>query len=297
MANHVADLSAGVDGAAAAFEQARHQRNRAKWAKTTVFSILFLLAVAGSLWVSEVSVSKFVEGLPGLVAYIRGTLPAIRAEHIATDVAEWYWGIGRWLSLLLDTLLIAFMGTLLGTAGALALCFPAAHNLTTHGWVYVVCRRLLDIARTVPELVFALIFVYAFGLGPLPGVLAIAVHSMGALGKLFSEVNENIDPGPAEGVRAAGGNRWQIIRYAVAPQVLPNFASYVLLRFEINVRASSVLGFVGAGGIGQELYTVIRQFIYVDISALVLLLILTVALIDITCEHLRRRLIGEQALT
>jgi phosphonate transport system permease protein len=146
-------------------------------------------------------------------------------------------------------------------------------------------------------LVFALIFVYAFGLGPLPGVLAIAVHSMGALGKLFSEVNENITAGPGEGVRAAGGNWMHLVRYAVIPQVLPDFASYTLLRFEINVRASSVVGFVGAGGIGQELYSVIRQFIYVDISALVLLLIITVALIDITCEHLRRRLLGEQAFT
>jgi phosphonate transport system permease protein len=155
----------------------------------------------------------------------------------------------------------------------------------------------MEMARTVPELVFALIFVYAFGLGPLPGVLAIAVHSMGALGKLFSEVNENINPGPMEGVRAAGGNWWQVIRYAVVPQVLPNLTSYTLLRFEINVRASSVVGFVGAGGIGQELYTVIRQFIYVDVSALVLLLVLTVALLDIICEHIRHRLIGAQALT
>jgi phosphonate transport system permease protein len=155
----------------------------------------------------------------------------------------------------------------------------------------------LELFRTVPELVFALIFVYAFGLGPLPGVLAIAVHSMGALGKLFSEVNENIAPGPGEGVRAAGGNWMHLVRYAVLPQVLPDFASYTLLRFEINVRASSVVGFVGAGGIGQELFSVIRQFIYVDISALVLLLIMTVALIDITCERFRRRLLGEQAFT
>jgi phosphonate transport system permease protein len=297
MAKTVASIGGSTDGAVAAFEQARRELNHAKWATTATLSILFLLAMAGSLWVSEVSLGKLVEGLPGLVAYIRGTLPAIRADHIATDVAEWYWGIGRWLSLLFDTLMIAFMGTLLGTTSAFGLCFPAARNLTTQGWVYVVCRRLLEIARTVPELVFALIFVYAFGLGPLPGVLAIAVHSMGALAKLFSEVNENIDRGPLEGVRASGGNWWQIIRYAVVPQVLPNFASYTLLRFEINVRASSVVGFVGAGGIGQELYFVIRQFIYVDISALVLLLILTVALIDITCEHLRHRLIGEQALT
>ena len=162
--------------------------------------------------------------------------------------------------------------------------------------VYSLARRCLEIARTVPELVYALMFVYAFGLGPLPGVLAIAMHSLGSLGKLFSEVAENIDPGPVEGVRAAGANWWQTVRYAVVPQVLPNFASYTLLRFEINVRASSVVGFVGAGGIGQELYTVIRQFIYVDISAIVLLLIVTVAILDILCEQLRHHLIGAQAL-
>jgi phosphonate transport system permease protein len=297
MPDHRIGRSGDGDDAVTAVERARQELNRTKRMKTALCGLLFLVAVASSWWVSEVSVGKFINGWPGLVAYVQGTLPVIRPGHIAADVAEWYWGIGRWASLLLDTLLIAFMGTLLGTAGAFVLCFPASRNLTPHRWLYPICRRLMEIARTVPELVFALIFVYAFGLGPLPGVLAIAVHSMGALGKLFSEVNENIDPGPLEGVRAAGGNWWQSVRFAVMPQVLPNLASYTLLRFEINVRASSVVGFVGAGGIGQELYSVIRQFIYIDISALVLLLILTVALLDVTCEQLRRRLIGDQALT
>jgi phosphonate transport system permease protein len=159
----------------------------------------------------------------------------------------------------------------------------------------VATRRAMEIARTVPELVWALIFVYAFGLGALPGVLAIAVHSTGSLGKLFAEVNENVDRGPLEGVRAAGGSWAQVMRYGVVPQVLPAFLSYGLLRFEINVRASSVVGFVGAGGIGQELYLVIRQFIYVDISAIVLLLVATVALIDVACERIRHRVIGEVA--
>jgi phosphonate transport system permease protein len=297
MADHVASLNARVDGAVAAFERARHELNRANRAKAATFGVLFLLAVVGSLWVSEFNVGKFVEGLPGLAAYIHDTLPVIRTEHFVADIGEWYWGIGRWLSLLLDTILMAFMGTILGTASALLLCFPASRNLTTHVWLSFMCRRLMEISRTVPELVFALIFVYAFGLGPLPGVLAIALHSMGALGKLFSEANENVDPEPGQGVRAAGGNWMQQVRYAIVPQVLPTFASYTLLRFEINVRASSVVGFVGAGGIGQELYTVIRQFIYVDISALVLLLVATVALIDISCGHLRRHLIGKQGLT
>jgi phosphonate transport system permease protein len=164
--------------------------------------------------------------------------------------------------------------------------------LTARRWLSAACRRTLELCRTVPERVFALIFVYALGLGSLAGVLAIAVHSMGALGKLFAEINENVAPEPGESVQAAGGNWLQVMRYGLIPQVLPAFASYTLLRFEINVRASSILGFVGAGGIGQELYSVIRQFIYVDISALVLLLIVSVALIDMTCEHLRRRLLG-----
>jgi phosphonate transport system permease protein len=134
------------------------------------------------------------------------------------------------------------------------------------------------------------------GLGPLAGVLAIAVHSAGSLGKLFAEVNESIDRGPGDGVVAAGGNWPQVIRYAVVPQVMPNFLSYTLLRFEINVREASVLGIVGAGGIGQELYLAVRQFEYQDISAIVLLIVATVAIIDLVCEQIRHRLIGAETL-
>jgi phosphonate transport system permease protein len=190
---------------------------------------------------------------------------------------------------------MAFMGTVLGALAGAALSFPASRTLVRSRAAYVIARRGLEIARTVPELVYALIFVYAFGLGPLPGVLAIAVHSAGALGKLFAEANENADLGPLEGLQAAGAT-WTIgVRYAIVPQVLPAFLSYALLRFEINVRSSAVLGFVGAGGIGQELYTVIRQFLYVDISAIVLLLIATVVVIDLACERLRHRVIGRPA--
>jgi phosphonate transport system permease protein len=141
-----------------------------------------------------------------------------------------------------------------------------------------------------------MIFVFAFGLGPFPGVLAIAVHTCGSLGKLFSEVNENVNEDQIEGVRASGANWFQIIRYAVVPQVMPNFLSYALLRFEINVRSASVIGLVGAGGIGQELMFVIRQFVYQDISAIVLMIICTVAVIDISCEKLRHHIIGNEDL-
>lgn len=282
--------------AIAAFEKADLAVRRSKRRRTAFFALAFVLAVAGSCHVGEVSPAQFVEGLPGLFNYVLETLPPVHSHTVLADLASWYWGLRKWLSLLWDTILMGFLATLLGASGAFLLCFPASRNLMEIYPVYFVCRRIMEFARGVPDLVYALIFVFSFGLGPLPGVLAMTIHCVGALGKLFSEVNENIDPKPMEGVKAAGGNWFQIIRYAVAPQVLPNFISYSLLRFEINVRAASVIGFVGAGGVGQELMFVIRQFIYVDISAIVILIVVTVILIDLGCEALRHRIIGGLAL-
>jgi phosphonate transport system permease protein len=185
----------------------------------------------------------------------------------------------------------------LGAVGGFVLCFAAAGNLVTNRWLRAGVRRYLEICRTVPELVFALIFVQAFGLGPFPGVLAIAVHTTGALGKLFAEVAENVDMKPVDGVMACGGSWFAAVRYAVVPQVLSNFASYTLLRFEINVRGAAVMGFVGAGGIGQDLVEAIRKFYYSDVSALLALIILTVILIDLATERVRHALIGWEART
>jgi len=297
MSTHtVPDASDRGRDAVAAFERARAEMIRSRRTATAIDITLFTLALAGSVWVGEVSIPKFVEGLPGIFNYIAGTLPTMRPGHLVEDVGEWYWAIGMWLGLLLDTVLIAFLATVIGAAIAFLGCFPASRNLMPIVWVYFLTRRLLEVARAVPELVYAMILVFAFGIGPFAGVVAIAVHTAGALGKLFSEVNENVDTKPVEGVRAAGADWFQTIRYAVVPQVLPNYASYTLLRFEINVRGAAVIGFVGAGGIGQELMFVIRQFIYADISAIVLLIILTVALIDIGCEKLRHRLIGAETM-
>src|SRR5437868_2637230 len=143
--------------------------------------------------------------------------------------------------------------------------------------------------------VFALIFVIAFGLGPMAGVFALAIHSAGALGKQFAEIVENIDMKPLEGIRASGGNWFATMRFAVLPQVTAGFAGYSLLRFEINVREASVMGFVGAGGIGQELVVAIRKFYYSDVSAILLLIIATVFLIDIGTGWMRGRLFGKEA--
>jgi phosphonate transport system permease protein len=192
-------------------------------------------------------------------------------------------------------LLMAYVGTLLGAVAALVLCFFASKNITSNTVVVVASRRFLEFSRTVPEMVFALIFVVAFSLGPLPGVLALAIHTGGALGKLFAEVVENIDLKPVDGIVASGGTWLQKVRFGVLPQVASNFASYALLRFEINVRGAAVLGFVGAGGIGQTLLEVIRKFYYSDISALLVMIVVTVMLIDAITERVRYRLLGEEA--
>jgi phosphonate transport system permease protein len=278
------------------FRRAEADLKRSRRRQLLIFLAVFLIALISSAYVGEVNVKEFIEGLPGFFNYFKETVPELHVNTLDSEIRDWYWGLDKWLHYLWDTVLIAFLATLAGFVFALLLCFPSSRNLNKHYWSYFICRRCLEFARSVPDLVYALIFVFSFGIGPVPGVLAIAIHSCGALGKLFSEINENSEPGPCEGVLASGGNWFQMIRYAVLPQVFPNFMSYTLLRFEINVRAASVVGFVGAGGIGQELMTAIRQFIYTDVSAIVLLLIGAVAIIDITCEKLRHRIIGKEFL-
>ncbi len=276
---------------AESYRQAVSAKRRQALLGFAVFALCVLLAARGS----EVDPGKFADNIGRFPNYIWQTLPSLHWATLGADLSEWYWGLHRWLRLLWQTVLIAYVGTVLGAAGAFLLCFAAAGNLGSSPWLRFAVRRFLEFCRTVPEIVFALIFVIAFGLGPLPGVLAIAIHTMGALGKLFSEVVENIDLKPVDGVTATGGTWWQIVRFAVVPQVLSNFASYALLRFEINVRGASIMGFVGAGGIGQDLIEAIRKFYYTDVSAILLLIILAVMLIDLGTERLRHALLSRES--
>ena len=253
--------------------------------------ILLILLAAG---VAEVNLPTLAANIWRFTDYIGRIFFLDNGQLVFTDIGEWFWGLGKWLRQLLDTVLIAYLGTLLGAIVAFLLCFAAAANLAVSPARRFVARRFLEFCRTVPEIVFALIFVVAFGLGPVPGVLAIMIHTVGALGKLFAEVVENIDMKPVEGAIASGATRWEMIRYAVVPQVLSNFASYGLLRFEINVRGASVMGFVGAGGIGQDLIEAIRKFYYSDVSAILLLIIATVMVIDLVTERIRHSLIASE---
>ena len=263
-----------------------------KRARSLLLVALTLAAAILSGWVVEVDLAKFFGQIGAFFSYFDRILTLDTGQRVWTDFPEWFWGIRKWLLLLGDTLLIAYLGTLFGALAGFLLCFAASANLTRNAWLRHGAKRFLEFCRTVPEIVFALIFVIAFGLGAVPGVLAIAIHTAGALGKLFSEIVENVDMKPVEGALAAGANWPEMIRFAVVPQVLSNFASYALLRFEINVRGASVMGFVGAGGIGQDLIEAIRKFYYSDVSAILVLIILTVALIDMGTEKLRHALIG-----
>jgi phosphonate transport system permease protein len=288
--------SAPVRAGTLSFERQYSDLRRQRRLQTLLGIGVFVLLLIGSAVVGKFSLTALIDGVPKLGEYVQRTLPVLHWKSLGTDLSEWFYGIGKWLDLLLETVLMAYLATLLGSLAALGLCFHASRNLTPRPWSYQVARRAAEFFRTVPDLVFALIFVFAFGLGPLPGILAIALHSFGANGKLFAEANENIDIGPVEGLRAAGANWVQTMRFAVIPQVLPNYASYVLWRFEINVRTAAVMGFVGAGGIGMELMTAVRSLYYEDISAILILIVLTVTLIDMGCEKLRHALIGRETL-
>lgn len=255
---------------------------------------LFVALFLASAYVGNFNPATLIEGAPKLGEYIAKTLPTLRIASLSADLAYWFYGLPKWLDLLIETVLMAYLATLLGSLGALSLCFFASANLTPHRASYFAARRIAEFFRTIPDLVFALIFVFAFGLGPLPGILAIALHSLGANAKLFAEANENIDMAPVHGLRAAGATWSQTMRYAVLPQVLPNYTSYVLWRFEINVRTAAVMGFVGAGGIGMELMTAVRSLFYEDISAILILIVSAVTLIDLGCARLRHALIGAE---
>ena len=271
---------------AAALAVERQRRALRSWTAAAAFLGATLLAAT----IGGFDPARLVAGLPRVGEFLALLVPPLRLAHLAEDLGEWYWGLGRWLLLLGDTLLMAALATALGTLFGAAASFPAAANLTPGPVAYWLVRRLLEFARAVPDLVFAIVFVFAFGLGPLAGVLAIALHTLGAQGKLFAEANENIDMRPLEGLRAAGASPREEIVYGVLPQVLPNWISFTFWRFEVNVRSATIIGFVGAGGIGLELYEALRLSYYDDAGAILLIVALTVFAIDSLSEALRSRI-------
>lgn len=199
-----------------------------------------------------------------------------------------YWE--TYLAEMIVTVQIAVWGTALAVIFGIPFAILASSNIAPQ-WVVQPVRRLMDASRAINEIVFALMFVVAVGLGPVAGVLALAVHNLGIISKLFSEAVEAIDPRPVEGIRATGASRLQEVIFGVIPQVIPLWSSYTLYRFETNVRSATVLGIIGAGGIGHSLYENIRGFNYSETAAIVIIIVGSVIVIDIISAQLRKMLV------
>jgi phosphonate transport system permease protein len=202
------------------------------------------------------------------------------------DFRDWKY----YLEQMVITIQMALCATFLAVLFSVPLGLLCAQNIAPF-WVYQPMRRLMDAMRAINEMVFALLFIVAVGLGPFAGVLALFVHTTGVLAKLFAEAVETIDSRPVDGIRSTGAGVLEEIAYAVIPQVLPLWASYTLYRFESNVRSAAVVGMVGAGGIGYVLYDIIRAFEYGKTGAVLLILIVSVTLIDLVSSQIRKVLI------
>jgi phosphonate transport system permease protein len=231
-----------------------------------------------SAWATEVSLVRSIEGVPFVLDFLRRMVPPDFSvlEHALRGAAQ--------------TLQIAIVGTGIAAVLALPLGFLAARNVSPP-WLFYVARSVLNVFRAVDTLVYALIFVAAVGLGPFPGVLAVVAYTATVLAKLYSEAIESIDPGPVEAVAATGATRLQLLRWGVLPQLVPQFLSFTLYRFETNIRAAAILGFVGAGGIGFYIQTYLRMLNYPAASTVLLVLIGLVMAVDFASSRLRARLV------
>ena len=267
-------------------------------------NILFLAAIAAFfVWSyrgAEIELSQLFsrDSFDQIAIYIRKLFPPDFSAKVIQEALK-----GS-----IETFAISFMGTLMAVVIALLIVFFASRNLIysgllyemepKQGWKrafrivpYVAAKTVLNILRTIPEMAWALIFVFLVGLGPFPGVLALGVHTGGVLGKLFGEVLEDVDTQPIESLQATGANRLQILLYGIVPQVLPQFISYTLYRWEVNIRVAAVLGFVGAGGLGQRIYVAISLFLENQLLTLIIAIYILVTMVDYLSAYLRRKVI------
>lgn len=251
--------------------------NKHSWLSTGVW--LMVAAVLAWAW-------QGAEIRPLALIRDAANMRTFAADFFPPNFKDW----SLYLREMVVTLQIALWGTVLAIVAAVPMGLLSASNVAPV-WVYQPVRRVMDACRATNEMVFAMLFIVAVGLGPFAGVLALFVHTTGTLSKLFSEAVEAIDPRPVEGIRATGAHKLAEIAYGVIPQVMPLWLSYSLYRFESNVRSASVVGMVGAGGIGVILFEVIRSFEYGQTCAVLLMLIVTVSFIDLMSSWLRQRFI------
>jgi phosphonate transport system permease protein len=248
--------------------------HRGRWAGWAAVVAVFVWSAVAT----EVSIGRMVEGLPFMWDFLRRMVPPDPSV------------LGNAVRGAIQTIQIAIVGTVVAAVLALPVGFAAARNAAP-GWLFYTSRLLLNAFRAVDTLVYALFFVAAVGLGPFPGVLAVIVYTATVLAKLYSEAIEAIEPGPVEAVRATGATALQVLRWGVLPQLVPQFLSFTLYRFETNIRAAAVLGFVGAGGIGFYVQTYLRLLNYPAAASVLLVLVGLVMVVDFASSRLRARLV------
>jgi phosphonate transport system permease protein len=298
-----------------------HEHYRGLLRTRRLYSLLAVgilgLFLAGALWFADASnAGRFFERLPFFFDFFIHFLPNEPAEiframfdlpspfadgsqkYDYTDgrlylLGEFY--LPEYFYQLLVTINIAVLATMLGGVFGFLLCFLAARNVTGSAAARFLVRRVLELLRAFPEIVVAGLLVAIFSIGPIGAIAAVAIHTIGALGKLFYEVVENSDMKPDDGLRAVGANWFERVRFGIVPQVLPNFVSYALLRTEINVRASTIIGAVGGGGIGETFRRSLSNDHPAKTYAIVILLFLTIVAIDWVSGLLRKRLVGNAA--
>jgi phosphonate transport system permease protein len=251
-----------------------------QWVKWGVVLALAAAALAWSARDLNLSLTELVKGMPWVADFLSRMLPP-------------NWGfMARLARPVFETVQLAVWGTLFAMVLALPLCFLAARNLSPSPVVFHFMRQVFNAARGINEIIFALIFVAAVGLGPFAGVLALSIHGAGMLGKFFAEAIEEADPGPVEALRATGASPLQVIAFAVLPQALPAWIAATLYRLEVNLRAATILGMVGAGGIGFELYSSLKLFQYEDTATCVIVILAMVMTADYVSSRLRARILA-----
>ncbi|MBU5376344.1 MAG: phosphonate ABC transporter, permease protein PhnE [Pantoea sp.] len=279
------------------YQRIRSQQKRDTLIWSLVLVTLYLLA--GKM--SEFSLTTLWTSMPHFFDYLWQTLPVLHLstlfDGVKTEGSLAYWGYRLHFQLLLiwETLQLALASTIVAVCIAAVLAFFAADNTRTPASLRFAIRAFVAFLRTMPELAWAVMFVMAFGIGAIPGFLALALHTVGSLTKLFYEAIESASDKPVRGLAACGASKLQRMRFAFWPQVKPIFLSYSFMRLEINFRSSTILGLVGAGGIGQELMTNIKLDRYDQVSITLLLIIVVVSLLDTCSGRLRRRVVEGSA--
>lgn len=282
-----------------AFERLRRATLRRQRLEAVVglaaFSVLLVVAFQRSQFfgadIGGDPLGRILTFLARMVPDLQGQALLQDREHKGS-LAWWYYDLPVWLRAGWQTVEMAVLATLAGATAAMLAGFLCARNLMPYAPVRFAVRRTLEVIRTLPDLIVALFLVAAFGVGPLAGVITLSLSTFGTLGKLFAEINEEVDPRPLEGLDASGAGFLRRIRFGVVPQVLPNYASYALIRLEGNVAAAAALGIVGAGGIGLQLQRAITYTEFDTYLAILLLIVGMIFAIDIVSEWIRHRLIG-----